>query len=149
MPKRISIALFVAAVLLAFTQPQQHKIYVPLVYWSAASEVSCLGQIECVVYEDADGNGERGPNEIGMPDVLLTLQSLDRDNKKRAVRSDSFGECLVGVQPGRYVLQGKKPDGYRWTTPDAWGIDIVCATIHIDFGLQPIPKPESSGLNTR
>lgn len=143
MHKRIPILLFVTAALLAFAQPRQYTVYVPLVYRHAVFKIACHGQILCDVYEDTDGDGRRDDSEVGLPGIRLILRSYDRSNV-RTVTTDRSGYCSMAVEPGRYELQAEKPSGYRWTTPHARGIDIECATIQVNFGLEPIAGSASA-----
>jgi len=103
------------------------------------SDIACQGQILGIVYEDIDGNGRQGSNEVGLPDVQMMLRSYGNPHMTTVV-TNQRGEYVATLSPGQYQLQGARPGGYQWTTPDKWGIDIVCATIRLNFGLTRSPS---------
>jgi hypothetical protein len=142
MYKRILVLVFIAVGLLAPTQPQQHTVYVPFVQRQATFKIACQGQIMGIVYEDIDGDGRRDTNEVGMPDVRLTIRPYDQPFVT-LLATNRLGQSAMAVRPGRYEMHAHQPDGYRWTTPDSWVIDIECATIQVKFGLELVADPGS------
>ncbi|MFQ5857076.1 MAG: SdrD B-like domain-containing protein [Anaerolineae bacterium] len=142
MYKRSLVLLFVTAAFLAFTGPQPQKVYMPFVYWHVSPKGACQGQILCTVYEDSNGNGRRDDNEVGIPRIRLALRHLDGSGEVSKI-TDPRGQALFAVRAGRYSVHVEEPSGYELTTPHAYGVDIVCATIPLDFGLVQAPLPAS------
>lgn len=134
----LSCVLCFAVAVLAPTRPKQHTFYLSLIRRPPTSDIACQGQVLGIVYEDIDGDGRRGDNEVGLPDVRMILRSYDNPHVTTMVTNDA-GHYLTALSPGQYQLQGARPGGYQWTTPHTWGIDIVCATVQLDFGLAPLP----------
>ncbi len=139
MRKRIFSLILLSLLLLAPTRPEQRKIYLPFVYWEPTFHSTCQGQISGTVYKDMNGNGYRDDNEVGLPSISLMLTSY-QGGQTTTIITDHIGQYIIGLRRGRYVLQAEKPEGYRWTTPHIWGIDIECATIQLNFGLKPLPS---------
>ena len=135
----VSCILCFAAVAVAPTRPKEHAFYLPLIRRPPMSDIACQGQILGIVYEDIDGNGRQGSNEVGLPDVQMMLRSYGNPHMTTVV-TNQRGEYVATLSPGQYQLQGARPGGYQWTTPDKWGIDIVCATIRLNFGLTRSPS---------
>ncbi|MFQ5595950.1 MAG: SdrD B-like domain-containing protein [Anaerolineae bacterium] len=135
----LSCIICFAAVVLAPIQPKQHTFYLPLLRRPPTTGIACQGQILGIVYEDINGDGRRSDNEVGLPAVRMTLRAYNNPHVTTMVTNDG-GQYLTALSPGQYQLQGARPGGYQWTTPHAWGIDIICATIQLDFGLAPLPS---------
>jgi hypothetical protein len=137
MRKRIVILLFITSMLLALTQSQEQKIYIPFVYRPLTASIStCNGQILSTVYLDANGDSQRADNEMGMAGVALHLRPIEGVSST-TVRTDRTGRTAIIVPPGAYELRAEKPEGFRFTTTSVWGIDIMCSTIRVEFGLTP------------
>ena len=135
---RVLTLLVVAAFLLAFIQSQRYTTYLPLVNLHTY-ESACYGQILSTAYEDLNGNGRQADNEVGLAGIRLVLRSFDKP-WITTTATGIQGTATMALPPGRYALRAVKPSGYRWSTPDVWGIDLMCATIELSFGLGPIDE---------
>ena len=145
--KRIIALIAISGITLGFNQPEQHELYMPfLIRRSPATAISsCNGQIVCTVFEDLNQNHRRDENEVGMPDVQLALKPMHSRNEL-VLHTNYKGERAVIVSPGKYIIRAGKPSTRGWTTPQMWGIDIMCATIQIDFGIVTPTEANASEL---
>ncbi|MCH5187742.1 MAG: carboxypeptidase regulatory-like domain-containing protein [Oscillospiraceae bacterium] len=76
------------------------------------------GSIVGAVWNDEDGNGERGAEESGIADVTVTIIAPDGVERKAVTGEDGsykFEELL----PGDYALKVTAPEGMVCTTPEA------------------------------
>ncbi|MFQ5855211.1 MAG: SdrD B-like domain-containing protein [Anaerolineae bacterium] len=137
MRRQLVLLMILTIPLLSFLPLPEHVVYMPLIYRQGASEPACQGHILGTVYDDVDGDGQRDANEVGLPGIRLTIRSHYSPDVTTAI-TDGSGQYLLTVPPGQYELHADRPSGYRWTTAHAWGVDLVCATIPLNFGLQPI-----------
>jgi hypothetical protein len=100
---------------------------------------------EVETWYDADGDGERGPDESPVPWVTIHM------DYERSI-TDSSGRGRVGVfKPGcaRRCWEGESvsvvvPPGYRATTPTE--VDLTGAEDTYAFGFQPEAGPEPPAL---
>jgi hypothetical protein len=148
MHKQILIWLSLAAGLLAFARSQPDTVvYMPFVYWADTTRITCQGQITGTVFEDSDLDGRRDGGESGIPDICLELRLYNGPVVARVV-TDPNGRYGINVSPGKYELEAEKPRDFQWTTPDSWGIDIVCAAIQVNFGLARLCHIDEHGRLT-
>ncbi len=137
---RIFALLLIPTLLLAFSQPQIQKIYIPFVHRPPVAKINCTGQIVVTVFEDTNADSQRAEQEPGIAGVSVTLRSYDYQTVTQ-LRTDGDGRTAMIVMPGSYEVRAQSPEGYRWTTPYVWGVDIVCANVRINMGLAPAAQP--------
>ena len=84
------------------------------------------------VFFDANANGLQDANEVGIPDVKVSLlyangaPVLDANGVAIADVTDSMGGYLfTDLQPGNYKVKFDKPSGYVFSGRDAGGDDTV------------------------
>ncbi|MFH1755402.1 MAG: SdrD B-like domain-containing protein, partial [Candidatus Latescibacterota bacterium] len=89
-----------------------------------------VGIIQGKVFDDSNQDGIKDIGELGIKDVLLSLDSDDQ------VLSNSNGDYSFTVQMGNYNLVETDKDGYASTTPN--NVEVVIAsdgdTVTVDFG---------------
>lgn len=114
---------------------KETKLFIPLVP---------LSGISGVVFNDIDGDGQRGPEEPGLGRVLIHI--IAADGKIIEVFSDSLGRfSWPELLPGRYLVEllaDYLPPRYTPTTPTSVEIELAPGeTKEVAFGVRERPRP--------
>ena len=73
------------------------------------------------VWKDNNGNGVQDPGEPGVPDVMVTLQTV---TGTLTTKTDVNGNYVfTGLLPGTYTVTFGLPTGFSFTTPDVGSND--------------------------
>lgn len=114
---------------------KETKLFIPLVP---------LSGISGVVFNDIDGDGQRGPEEPGLGRVLIHI--IAADGKIIEVFSDSLGRfSWPELLPGKYLVEllvDYLPPRYTPTTPTSVEIELAPGeTKEVAFGVRERPRP--------
>jgi hypothetical protein len=107
-----------------------------------------IGEISGMKWLDDNGNGQRDPNEPGVPEVTIYLDLNGNgviDAGEPLTQTDANGEYrFMELGPGKYAIREVIPDGFGQTFPAAGPHLIVLGqneTVEdVDFGNQPEPE---------
>jgi len=94
--------------------------------------------IRGTVFLDINGNGLQDAAEVGIPDVLITLNTPSQ--KAITTTTDLDGNYIFSpTVPGVHTVVETEPMGYFSTTPDEVHVDVILGDAYwIDFGDAPI-----------
>lgn len=67
------------------------------------------------VFNDLDGDGFQDPNEPGVEDVLVRLQTPDGTEVSTTTTNNNGKYLFDNLDPGRYKITVDKPDGFEFT----------------------------------
>jgi uncharacterized protein (DUF2141 family)/type II secretory pathway pseudopilin PulG len=82
------------------------------------------------VFHDVDGNGNRGPNEAGIPNVSVDVSG-------NQVITNSYGVYSAVVGAGSYTVTETDPTNYTSTTSNSVPVNITQGEVkRVDFGDQ-------------
>jgi hypothetical protein len=104
------------------------------------SPTPCGAGISGRAYLDLNHNGNADGGDPGLPNVLVTLQMINRTAIANAV-TDGFGYYHFNNLPfNRYVVEADAPAGYYAATPNMVAVNLFeCgAFVGLDFGFNPI-----------
>jgi len=98
-------------------------------------DIQEIGTVSGVVFSDTNGDGNRDPDEDGIPGVTITLTS-----SADATTTDSSGfYSFAGVAAGAHTVEVTLPAGFVNTTPNVVPISVAAdGAATADFGQQPI-----------
>ena len=96
---------------------------------------SAVGFIRGAVFEDLDGDGYQQPGELGIPEVLLSLDT----GEEMFTNDAGLYEFVVPV--GSYVVVETDPEGFSSTTSNSQDASLFVAgdTVIADFGDSSTP----------
>lgn len=107
------------------------------------------GSIGCSVFDDADANGTRGPDEKGLGGVTIRLLN-DKDEKLATTTTATDGSySFPDLAPGAYKVSYVLPVGYSNTSPVDRSITVLSGkSASACFGALPgKAKPGSVGCS--
>jgi len=91
--------------------------------------VTDFGEIQGVVYFDDDNDGNRDPNERGIANVTISLDSGD------LTVTDTNGEFSFTVPPGPYKVSEQDPADHTSSTPNTVNVVVKANEIvTVEFG---------------
>lgn len=108
------------------------------------------GQVCVLMYDDANGNALRQPEELGLANGAVSLTSVDGQFSRTLVTAagidpeteDSIRSCFVDLAPGQYTLSAAPPEGYNPTTELSYGLEVLAGdAVFVDFGAQSRSAP--------
>ena len=120
------------------------------------------GAIAGTKWLDANGDGVRNDDELGLPGVTIYVDqnnngTLD-ESEPRAITQDDGSYKLADLSPGRQTVREVVPDGYRQTFPaefwyldlpfDVWGIDpAILPEVQSSHYVNVIPNEVVDGID--
>jgi uncharacterized protein (DUF2141 family) len=87
-----------------------------------------------LVFEDVDGDGLQDAAELGIPNVLITLNTASL--AAITTTTDLNGSyTLSTTMPGVHIVTATGPNGYFPTTPDEVHVDVILGSAYqVNFG---------------
>jgi uncharacterized protein (DUF2141 family) len=96
-----------------------------------------VGTIAGAVFNDADGNGQRGATEPGLGGVRVVLQGPAGTVSNLTAADGAF--VFSGLVPGTYSVAETDPAGFLSTTPNELALSLGSgAAATANFGDQPV-----------
>jgi uncharacterized repeat protein (TIGR01451 family) len=113
-------------------------IFDPKTAGDETTVVKKTATIHGYVFSDDNGNGQQDAGEVGIPNVLLTLDG------GASINTDSNGHyTFTTPSPGVHVVVETDPASFFSTTPNEVHVDVILdQSYRIDFG----DAPDSSGF---
>jgi len=103
------------------------------------------GQICVLAFEDLNGNGAKGDDELLLSGVGFTLS--DETGVKGSYSTDGSSEpyCFGNLAPGSYTVQARGPANMETTTAGQWAISLASgAQFDVMYGAQAVGAAAAS-----
>ncbi|MFP3896727.1 MAG: SdrD B-like domain-containing protein [Anaerolineales bacterium] len=108
---------------------------------ATSSPTPAMGTISVVVFEDLDGDGQRGSQESALPGAHLELLDEEGTVIESHITDDSDEPHTFTVAPGDYTVVEAPPEGYVSVSSDRWAGTVVAGgQVDVSFAAQPQPS---------
>jgi len=114
-----------------------------------ATPTPVVGKVSVLVFDDANGNGLRDEGEELLAGATIQVLTMDRQPVDEYTTDGTNEPHVFTVEPGKYLLLEKDPEGFISISPNDWGIVVAAGTgIEIAFGDQYMPPPTATPAPT-
>ncbi|HUS17645.1 MAG TPA: LysM peptidoglycan-binding domain-containing protein [Chloroflexia bacterium] len=124
----------------ATTEPGQPSATAASTQVAVVTEAVGKGTVCALLWNDANGNGVRDPNEGLLAGGQLTVVEIATGRPIQAYTTDGVSEphCFEDIPAGQYTVSSAAPGGYNATRAPSTPLEVLAgSTSTLEFGAQP------------